>query len=316
MTTLNAADGVRKEMREPDKDDVCIFIPTLNESRNIERLIKAFQQQGYYNILVVDGHSTDGTPEIAKRAGATVIMQQGQGKGRAVKQAFEYIQTPYTIMIDGDGTYLPEEVSELLKPLYEGADHVLGNRFADYEQGAFTRLNLLGNRILNKLFGFAYGAWLTDILTGYRGFSLKAIKSFELKETGFEIEAEMTAESVKKNLTITEVPITYRKRQGDPTKLHPVKDGVRIATTIFKLAKMHNPLFYFGLIGVVTTLIGIALGVYIVVEWLKNIEHIPLTILATLLIMGGIQIFIFGLLSDLIVTLHRETTRLIQEKNK
>jgi dolichol-phosphate mannosyltransferase len=301
-------------MEEFSKDDVCILIPTLNEAKNIEKLIKGFQQQGYHNILVIDGHSSDGTVEIAEKVGARVILQEGRGKGQAVKQAFKCIHSPYTVMIDGDGTYRSEDVSSIIKPLLEGVDHVLGNRFANYEQGAFTRLNLIGNRILNKLFGFAYGVWLNDILTGYRGFSRKAIKTFELSEKGFEIEAEMTAETVKKNLTITEVPIRYLRRRGDPTKLHPLKDGFRIARTIFKLAKMHNPLFYFGIIGLITTLTGVILGAYIVVEWLKHIEHIPLTILATLLIMSGIQIFIFGLISDLIVTLHRETIRLIQER--
>ncbi len=297
-----------------NKDDVCIFIPTLNEAKNIKKLIAQFRGQGYNNILVVDGHSSDGTPEIAHDAGATVIIQQGKGKGQAIKQAFKCIQKPYTIMIDGDATYKPEEVSRLLKPLQEGIDHVMGNRFANYKEGAFTHLNMVGNKILNKMFGFAYGVWFNDILTGYRGFNNKAIKTFELNETGFEIETEMTIETIKKHLTTTEVPITYLRRRGDPTKLHPFKDGIRIASTIFKLTKLHNPLFYFGVIGLLTTVTGVAVGIYIVLEWLKGIDHIPLTILATLLIMGGIQIFMFGLLSDLMVTLHREVLRGVQKK--
>jgi len=301
-------------MGEISKVDVCILIPTLNEAKNIKKLITEFQKMGYENILVIDGHSTDGTHKIARGAGANVILQEGTGKGSALKEAFKYIQSPYTIMIDGDGTYEPRDMLKFLKPLQYGVDHVIGNRFEDYEKGAFTRFNLFGNRIMNKLFGFAYGRWLNDILTGYRGFNMRSIKELELNEKGFGIEAEMTAETIKKDFTIQEIPITYLRRRGDPTKLHPIKDGIRIATTIFKLAKLHNPLFYFGIIGLATTLAGTLLGVYIVHEWLKNIEHIPLTILATLLIMGGIQVFIFGLLGDLIVTLHRETLRRIQEK--
>ncbi|CAD6491009.1 MAG: Glycosyltransferase AglJ [Candidatus Argoarchaeum ethanivorans] len=301
-------------MKEINKDDVCIFIPTLNEAKNIKKLITQFKEQGYSNILVVDGHSSDKTPEIAKDAGATLITQQGKGKGQAIKQAFKYIRTPYTIMIDGDATYKPEEVSTLLKPLQEGIDHVMGNRFANYKEGAFTRLNMVGNKIMNKMFGFAYGVWFNDILTGYRGFNNKAIKTFELNETGFEIETEMTIETIKKHLTVTEVPITYLRRRGDPTKLHPFEDGIRIMSTIFKLTKLHNPLFYFGIIGILMTVTGVTVGIYIVLEWLKGIDHIPLTILATLLIMGGIQIFMFGLLGDLVVTLHREVLRGIQKK--
>ncbi len=303
-------------MGEITGKDVCILIPTLNEAKNIERLIVEFKEMGYENIFVIDGHSTDGTREIARSAGATVVIQQGKGKGSAIKEAFNYIESPYTIMIDGDGTYEPKDMLKFLKPLEEGVDHVLGNRFEDYEKGAFTRFNLLGNRILNKLFGFAYGIWLNDILTGYRGFNMRNIRKLELNEKGFGIEAEMTAETIKKGLSIREIPIRYLRRRGDPTKLHPIKDGITIATTIFKLAKHHNPLFYFGMIGVATALAGILLGIYIVDEWLKGIEHIPLTILTTLLIVGGVQIFIFGLLSDLIVTLHRETMRLLQQKEE
>ncbi len=305
-----------------NREDVCILIPTLNEGKTIEGIVKEFKSMGFSDILVIDGHSTDDTVKKAQNAGAEVVIQSGTGKGQAVSQAFGIIKSKYVVMIDGDGTYLPEEVDKILEPVVAGtADHAIGNRFAKYQKGAFTGLNLFGNRILNKIFGFAYGVWLEDILSGYRAFNQNAIRQIELNRTGFEVETEITVECVKKDLKIVEVPITYLARvSGAATKLKPIRDGFRIASTIYLLARTHNPLFYFNLIGGIITVSGIGIGIYVVDEWLRDITHIPLTILATLLIVTGIQMFIFALLSDLVVSMHRENMhmmrKLLKEKEK
>ena len=301
-----------------NKDDVCILIPTLNEGKTIGGLVNEFRSMGFSDILVIDGHSTDNTVKNAESAGARVVMQSGKGKGQAVSQAFQLITSNYVVMIDGDGTYLPEEVNKILEPVTTGvADHVIGNRFANYQKGAFTRLNLFGNKILNTIFGFAYGMWLKDILSGYRAFNIDAFKNLDLNRTGFEVETEITVECVKKDLRIVEVPITYLARvSGAATKLQPIRDGFRIASTIYLLARMHNPLFYFNMIGGFFGMIGVLIGFYVVDEWFKGIDHIPLTILATLLIVTGIQMFIFAILSDLIVSLHRENMRSIRKIQK
>jgi len=197
------------------------------------------------------------------------------------------------------------------------ADHVIGNRLKNYSPGAFTKLNLMGNRLINMFFDVAYGVKLKDILSGYRAFTLESVKELELNKTGFEIETEISVECILKKQRVEEVPITYlpRSKKG-ATKLNPVKDGFRIGSTIYKLAKMHNPMFYFGIIGSVLILAGLVTGTYIVSEWLIGTDHIPLTILTTLLIIFGLQMFIFGTLSDFILTLHRQTVRLIMEQNK
>ncbi len=301
-----------------NKEEACILIPTLNEGKTIEGIIKEFKSMGFSDILVIDGHSTDGTVEKAKNAGARVVIQSGTGKGQAVSQAFQLITNKYMVMIDGDGTYLPEEVDKLLEPVVSGqADHVIGNRFAHYQKGAFTGLNLFGNKILNKIFGFAYGIWLKDILSGYRAFNNNAIKQIELNTTGFEVETEITVECVKKDLKIVEVPITYLSRvSGAATKLQPVRDGFRIASTIYLLAKTHNPLFYFNFIGGLLIVSGVAIGIYVVDEWLKNITHVPLTILSTLLIVTGIQMFIFAIMSEFMVSMHRENMHTMRKLMK
>lgn len=298
--------------------DVCILIPTLNEAATIGELIKDFKSEGFSNILVIDGNSRDGTAQIAKAEGARVVLQTGKGKGQAMIQAFELIESPYIIMVDGDGTYLAKEARSLLEPVLEGkADHVIGNRLEKYSPGAFTKLNLVGNRLINTLFDIVYGVQLRDILSGYRAFTLDSIRELELNKTGFEIETEISVECVLKKQRVEEIPITYlpRSKKGE-TKLNPVKDGIRIGSTIYKLAKVHNPMFYFGIIGFVFIMAGLLTGAYVVFEWFNNITHVLLSILTTLFIIFGLQMFIFGMLSDLIVTLHRQTVSLIQEKNK
>ncbi|MBU2617764.1 MAG: S-layer glycoprotein N-glycosyltransferase AglJ [Euryarchaeota archaeon] len=298
------------------KDNICILIPTLNEAHTIGEVVHKFKSMGFPKILVIDGHSTDDTVKIAREKGAKVVIQKGRGKGQAIQQAFDLIEEDIIVMIDGDGTYLPEEVDKLLEPIEKGtADHVIGNRFVEPKAGAFTKLNLFGNQILSRSFGFAYGAWITDILSGYRAFTKKSIQELELNRTGFETEAEITIESVKKGLRMVEVPISYRSRhERAATKLHPLKDGLKIGLTIYKLTKTHNPLLYFGLFGAVFMVLGACVGIYVVLEWFKGITRIPMTILATLLIVMGVQMFIFGLLSDLLSLFHKEVMRELRRK--
>lgn len=300
-------------------EDVCILIPTLNEEGSIESVIKEFQSLGFEKILVIDGHSTDDTVERARKTGARVVVQRGTGKGRAMKEAFELIEEAYTVLIDGDGTYLPSEVNLLLNPVLDGrADHVVGNRFGNLEAGSFKKLNMFGNRIINHFFGIIYGVRLADILSGYRAFATEGVRSLDLNMPGFEIESEITIESVKKGLRIAEVPITYRPRpRGTKTKLNPLRDGLKIILTIYRMAKTQNPVFYFGLIGSLFGAVGFLIGLYVLRDWINwRIEHIPLTILTAILIIVGFQLFLIGILGDVMASLHREMMRELHRNRK
>ena len=296
-----------------ERDEVCVLIPTLNEAPTIGDLVRGFKERGYEHILVIDGNSTDGTPEIARAAGAVVRTQTGKGKGNAILEALEIIDKPRVLMLDGDGTYSPDDAERMLEPLGKGFDHVIGDRLACPEKGAFTRLNLLGNQILNHVFRIAHGKDLHDILSGYRAFTLHSIRQMNLKEAGFEIETEMAVEAVRTGQRVAVVPVRYSARPGTVTKLNPLQDGLRIFSTIYRLAKMNNPIFYFGIIGLVISIIGGVIGIYVVLEWFKNIEHLPLTILTVLLIMMGFQMFMFGVISDMLLGFQRETIRQIEQ---
>lgn len=299
--------------------DICVLIPTLNEEESIESVVREFKSQGYDKILVIDGHSADRTASKAREAGAQVIVQSGTGKGQAMMEAFDLIDEDYILLIDGDGTYLPSEAAALLGPVLKGrADHVVGNRFGYLKGGALNRLNLIGNKLINRFFVLIYRVRLTDILSGYRAFTKEGIRLLDLTTPGFEIESEMTIESVKKGLRIIEVPITYLPRAaGAKTKLNPFKDGFKIVMTIFRMAKTQNPMFFFGLIGSIFGAAGFITGLYVVSQWLDGrIEHIPLTILTAILIIVGFQLFLIGILGDVMASLQSELMRELHRRKK
>ncbi|MFC7007108.1 S-layer glycoprotein N-glycosyltransferase AglJ [Halalkalicoccus salilacus] len=302
-----------------DWDDVCVLIPTLDEAETIGDVIDGFRAQGFENVLIVDGNSTDGTREIAAERGARVIVQSTTGKGQAVREALDRIESPYVLMVDGDGTYRPEDASAMLEPLVSGEyEHVIGNRFADMATGAMSRVNHAGNRLINWAFGLIHGPQFRDILSGYRAFTRESIERMTLDATGFGIETEMAVECAKHDVPTAVVPIRYEPRpDGSETNLRPMRDGSLIIVTLYQLARTNNPLFYFGSVGLSTMMIGAFIAAYVGFSWfVRGVSHEVFALVAGVAILLGFQIVMFGLLSDLIVTLHREQMRRIDEERE
>jgi dolichol-phosphate mannosyltransferase len=300
-----------------DSEEVCVLIPTLNEAETIGEVIDGFTSRGYENVLVVDGNSSDGTTEVASDHGARVMYQSGSGKGQAVREAIEHIDAEYVLMLDGDGTYRPEDAEAMLEPLLDGEyEHVIGNRFADMEEGAMSRFNEFGNGLFNWVFQTIHGKDFEDILSGYRAFTRESVESFYLDADGFGVETELAVECVKHGVATTVVPIRYEARPDDSdTNLHPIRDGGVILVTLYQLAKTSNPLFYFGSVGVASSLVGVLVGGYVGYEWFVKVpreSHEVLAVVAAFAILFGVQLLMFGVLSDLIVTLHREQMRRLE----
>lgn len=298
-----------------DPSEVCVLIPTYNEVETIETVVSGFAAQGYTEALVVDGGSTDGTREAARDAGARVVEQSGSGKGQAVREAMEYVDRPYIVMVDGDATYRPEDADRMLEPLAAGrAEHVIGNRFADMKPGAMSRLNRLGNGLINRAFTLIHGRDLRDILSGYRAFTRESMDRLALSADGFGIETEMAVECVRRNVRTAVVPVTYEPRPDESeTNLRPFRDGAVILFTLYQMARTNNPLFYFGSVGVLSLLTGVVLAVYVGVEWfLMNTSHQVIAVVAGVAVLFGVQLVMFGVLSDLVVTTNREQTRRIE----
>jgi glycosyltransferase (TIGR04182 family) len=293
----------------PDRDRVTVLLPTYDEAATIGDCVDGFQAEGFDDILVMDGGSTDGTREIAEEHGARVETQSTTGKGEAVREAVSnHVAREYVLMADGDGTYLAEDADRMLEPLDEGYEHVIGNRFGDMEAGAMTRLNQIGNKLTNRLFALIHGEELVDILSGYRAFTRASFERLTLSADGFGIETEMAVECVKRDIPTTVVPITYLERPaGSNTNLNPIRDGSIIFLELFRRAKTSNPLFYFGSVGLLSGFAGLLLAIFVTIEWfVYGVPHQVLALGGAAGILLGVQLLMFGVLSDLILTLHRE----------
>jgi dolichol-phosphate mannosyltransferase len=300
----------------PDRTDVCVLLPTLNEAETIGSVVDGFHDAGFEHVLVIDGNSSDGTRDVAAEHGARVRVQSGKGKGQAVREGVRAVDRPYVLMADGDGTYRPEDADAMLEPLFDGrADHVIGDRFADMEAGAMTRLNAVGNSLINRLFAAVHGRDLRDILSGYRAFTRSSFERFNLDADGFGIETELAVECVRQGVSTEVVPIRYEARPGgSETNLNPIADGGRIILTLYTLTKTNNPIFYFGSVAAIGTLSGFVVAAFVAYRYfVVGISHEVLALLAAFLILLSVQLLMLGVLSDIIVSVNREQTRRLEE---
>ncbi|QZX99888.1 S-layer glycoprotein N-glycosyltransferase AglJ [Halobaculum rubrum] len=291
--------------------DVCVLLPTYDEAATVADVVTDFRDHGFTNILVIDGGSTDDTRDCARKAGARVEIQSGSGKGQAIREAVrEHVTTDYVLMADADGTYRASDADAMLEPLRGGtAEHVIGDRFADMHDDAMTGLNRVGNTIFNGLFSLIHREDFGDILSGYRAFTVDSFERLRLSADGFGLETELAVECARHGVRTTVVPITYLPRpDGSNTNLHPVRDGGIILMAIYRQAKTSNPLFYFGSAGAVSGVAGAIIAAYVAWDWFANgISHNVLALVAGVGVILGVQLLIFGVLSDLLVTLHGET---------
>jgi glycosyltransferase involved in cell wall biosynthesis len=213
---------------------VSVIIPALNEESTISQVIDeiyqaGIQKKGYQvEILVVDNNSTDRTKEIAEEKRVRVVIERIKGKGRAVRTALESVSGNFIFMLDADYTYPATYIPQMLDVLQDGHDVVMCSRLkGQIEDGAMSKMNLVGNHLLTWIANKLYGTRISDLCTGYWGFSRKVIDSLKLEANGFELEATMFAEIAKRGYRIGEVPIHYRRRIS-PDKLRSLRDGFKI----------------------------------------------------------------------------------------
>jgi glycosyltransferase involved in cell wall biosynthesis len=275
---------------------VAILIPCYNEAATIGTVVRSFREAlPDAAVYVFDNRSTDGTAQAARGAGASVIDEPRRGKGHVVQSMFRSVEADIYVMVDGDDTYPAGVVEALIAPVRAGeADMVIGSRLHRASHSHLRPLNRLGNAFFRALLGLLFGVRLTDLLSGYRSFSRRLVRTVPLFGGGFETEAEMTIKALHRGFRVREVPVDLTERPaGSHSKIRLLRDGVLILTTILALARDYKPLTFFGGLGLFLVAAGVVPGIRVVSHW--SPEHLPMALLAAVLVLAGVVTGVAGL---------------------
>jgi glycosyltransferase involved in cell wall biosynthesis len=266
------------------KPIIAVLIPCYNEEATIASVVRDFRRVlADCAIFVYDNNSSDRSREVALAAGAIVRTEPLQGKGNVVRRMFADIEADVFVLVDGDDTYDAESAPKLVDLLLrEALDMVNAARVASSDL-AYRAGHQFGNAMLTGLVSRIFGNRLTDMLSGYRVFSRRFVKSFPALTAGFEIETEFTVHALELRLPIAEVPTPYRERPiGSTSKLRTYRDGVRILRTIVTLIKQEKPLQFFASVSACLAIVSTALAVPVIQTFLRTglVPRLPTAVLS------------------------------------
>lgn len=293
---------------------VAVLLPCYNEALAIHAVIERFQKAlPQAEIYVYDNNSSDDSAAIARAAGAVVRSEPRQGKGFVVRRMFADVDADIYLMCDADETYEAEAASHLVAMLVDkGLDMVVGAR-SNAADGAFRPAHKFGNWMLTSLVRTMFGSGFSDMLSGYRVFSRRFVKSFPVMAQGFEIETELTIHALQLEMPATEVPTQFsERREGSESKLNTIADGLRILWTIAGLLKQERPLFFHGIIAVGLFATSLVLGFPVIAEYLQTglVPRLPTALLASgVMILAFLSLF-SGLILDTVTRGRKEAKRL------
>ncbi|WP_084689481.1 glycosyltransferase [Sphingomonas changbaiensis] len=293
---------------------VAVLLPCYNEAAAIAQTIASFRRAlPDAAIYVYDNNSKDDTVRIAREAGAIVRSERTQGKGNVVRRMFADVEADVYVLADGDATYDADAAPKMIERLFdEQLDMVVGTRESD-EQEAYRRGHRFGNRMLTGCVTWIFGRTFSDILSGYRVFSNRFVKSFPALTEGFEIETEISVHALELKMPVAEVATAYAARpEGSESKLSTYRDGFRILRLILNLYRLEKPVAFFGLISGALTVLAIGLSVDLLLTYLAThlVPRIPTAILCTGLVLLAIVSLSCGLILDTVTRGRREVKRL------
>jgi glycosyltransferase involved in cell wall biosynthesis len=293
---------------------IAVIIPCFNEAHSIAEVVRGFKSAlPSAKIYVFDNNSADETIAIASAAGALIRREMLQGKGNVVRRMFADVDADAYVMADGDSTYDPAYATCMVDRLFEEhLDMVVGTRVAA-QDAAYPTGHRFGNRLFTVAVANLFGARFTDMLSGYRVFSRRFVKSFPAMSSGFEIETELTIHALELQLPVAEVVTPYKIRPpGSSSKLRTYSDGLKIVRLIVVLYKNERPFQFFSAIGACFLTVALALGIPLVVTFIKTglVPRQPTAILATGLVLLSALSFIAGLILDTVTRGRREMRRL------
>jgi glycosyltransferase involved in cell wall biosynthesis len=289
---------------------VAVLVPCFNEEIAIGKVVAEFQAALPHAVIYVyDNNSTDKTIEVARAAGAIVRRELRQGKGNVVRRMFADIDADIYLLVDGDATYDAPSAGPMIERLVDGRlDMVVAAR-VDQDDAAYRRGHRTGNWLLTAFVANVFGARFTDILSGYRVFSRRFVKSFPALSGGFEIETELVVHALELDLAVAEVETPYFARpEGSVSKLSTWRDGIRILATIVNLYRSERPLAFFSGIGISLAVVAVGLAIPIFVTYFEEgiVPRLPTAILATGLTLLASLSVVAGLVLDTVTRGRRE----------
>ncbi len=293
---------IRDRQKEKKMDKIAVLIPCYNESKTIEKVVTDFKRVLPEAVIYVyDNNSTDGTDEIARKAGAVVRYEYQQGKGNVIRRMFRDIDAECYIMADGDDTYPAEFAPEMIKKVFErNADMVVGDRLSStYFTENKRPFHNFGNSIVRKSINILFGTDIKDIMTGYRAFSYQFVKSFPVLSKGFEIETEMSIHAADKNMFVENVIIDYRDRpEGSESKLNTFSDGFKVIKTIVKLYRNYKPMGFFGGIALILAILSVLLFIPVLIAYHDTgmVGNFPTLFVSLFIMLAAIQSFFAGMI--------------------
>ncbi|MDB5705659.1 MAG: glycosyl transferase [Sphingomonas bacterium] len=293
---------------------IAVLLPCYNEEAAIAQTVAGFRAAlPDATIYVYDNNSRDRTIEVARAAGAIVRTERIQGKGNVVRRMFADVDADIYVMADGDATYDAASAPALVaRVLDEQLDMVVGARVTQAD-AAYRRGHKMGNALLTGMLARLFGRSFTDILSGYRVFSRRFVKSFPVLSSGFEIETEISVHALELKMPVAEIETPYFARpEGSESKLSTYSDGFRILRTIVQLYRIERPVLFFGIIGALLAAIALVLAVPLVLTYMHThlVPRLPTAVLVTgLTILAALNLFT-GLILDTVVRGRREVRRL------
>ena len=284
------------------KDKIAVLIPCYNESRTVEKVVRDFKRAlPEATIYVYDNNSTDGTAELARKAGAVVRQERMQGKGNVIRRMFREIDADCYIMTDGDDTYPAEYAPEMVRlVLAEQADMVVGDRLSStYFTENKRPFHNFGNELVRVSINRLFGSDIKDIMTGYRAFSYAFVKTYPVLAKGFEIETDMTIHAITRNMLVRNVVVDYRDRPtGSVSKLNTYKDGAKVLMTIARMYRNYKPFAFFGILALLLLVVSLLFFLPVLFEYFATglVPRFPTLIVCMFTLMAALQLFVAGLI--------------------
>jgi len=288
---------------------IAVLVPCYNEELTVADVVSGMRAAlPDADIYVFDNQSTDATAQRAREAGAIVRSVKLRGKGNVVRRQFADIEADVYLMVDGDATYHAPSAPLLVQQVLDGHDMVVGLREATDER-AYRRGHAWGNVMLTTFLSRLFGRACRDILSGYRAFSRRFVKSFPMQSAGFEIETELTVHALELRMPVAEVATPYAERpDGSVSKLNTWGDGFRILGTMLKLFAAERPLAFYGILGGLVGLLAVVLLVPVLLTYFETglVPRFPSLILASALMVLSTLLVTVGLILDVVTRGRRE----------